>query len=168
MSSRNHLKTAEGLRRLPKKFFNLSEKATRFPQFAGSIQPYVSIRFANGRILDCRTSAVPFDEIGRFDSFAASSYVVDEITAAESEQRARGARVPDLNWVRMARAKRTRRQWHLTDKEREAIALDLFARTRKPIPVLKPKPLKAGRGVPQLSAHREGSFWWRYWWRFAT
>jgi hypothetical protein len=103
------------------------------------VKPHVSVRFADGRILDYRTSAVPFDEIGRFDSFAASGYAVDEINAGGSEQRARRARVPDLNWVRTAGAKRTRRQWHLTDKERQAIALDLFARNRKPIPILKPK-----------------------------
>jgi hypothetical protein len=65
--------------------------------------------------------------------------VVDEINAAESEQRARRARVPDLNWVRTARVKRTRREWHLTDKEQDAIALDVLARHRKPIPILKPK-----------------------------
>jgi hypothetical protein len=64
MSSRYYLKTAEGLRRLPKKFFDRSEKAPRFPQFAGSMQPYVSVLFANGRILDWHTSAVPFDKIG--------------------------------------------------------------------------------------------------------
>jgi hypothetical protein len=67
------------------------QQAPRFPQFAGTVKPYVSVRFAHGRILDYRTSAIPFDEIGRFDSFAASGYAVDEINAAESEQRARRA-----------------------------------------------------------------------------
>jgi len=38
-----------------------------------------------------------------------------------------------------ARQADTQRQRQLTDKAREAIALDLFARKRKPILILKPK-----------------------------
>ncbi len=62
MSSRYYLKTTEELRRLPKKVFDLSEKAPRFPQFAGTVKPYVSVGFVNGRILDYRTCAVSVDE----------------------------------------------------------------------------------------------------------